>query len=173
MYSSRRCRSDGRRNLDAFCPDAQERDESKSDDGDGHPGARPARRTALVGGARLRPAIPNSSIGQLISLTDGQTGRRSDVRRLSVLERRTFGQVIRDRFIPAAERVAADPGAASWPRSLRVKDVEGAPGVWEMTWSFSGLDGRATFEWREFDGEPGILWRRVGGHEIVADPIGD
>ena len=104
----------------------------------------------------------------------GQTDRfKSDVRRPSVLERRTFGQVVRDKFIPAAERVAANPGATSWPRSLRVKDVEGAPGIWEMTWSFSGPDGRATFEWREFDGEPGILWRRVGGHEIFADPAGD
>ena len=103
-----------------------------------------------------------------------QTDRfKSDVRRLSAHEKQTFRQIVRERFIPAAERAVADPGVASWPKSLRVKDVEGAPGIWEMTWSFSGPDGRATFEWCEFDGEPGILWRRVGGHEIFADPVGD
>ena len=103
----------------------------------------------------------------------GQTERfKSDLRRLSLAEKRTFSKVVREKFVPAAERMAADRGAAKWPSSLRVKDVEGAPGIWEMTWSFSGPDGRATFEWREFDGEPGILWRRVGGHEIFADPLG-
>lgn len=103
-----------------------------------------------------------------------QTDRfKSDVKRLSALEKQTFRQVVREKFIPAAERVANDPGAARWPTSLRAKDVEGAPGIWEMTWSFSGPDGRATFEWREFNGEPGILWRRVGGHEIFGNPAGD
>jgi hypothetical protein len=107
-------------------------------------------------------------------VTYGQTDRfKSDVKRLSAPEKQTFRRVVREKFIPAAERVAADPGAARWPTSLRVKDVEGAPGIWEMTWSFSGPDGRATFEWREFNGEPGILWRRVGGHEIFANPAGD
>jgi len=42
-----------------------------------------------------------------------------------------------------------------------------------MTWSFSGPDGRATFEWIEIDGEPAIFWRRVGGHEILGEPSGD
>lgn len=58
-----------------------------------------------------------------------------------------------------------------WPASLRVKSVEDAPGVWEMTWSFSGPDGRATFEF--FDtgrGEEGIRWRRIGSHRIFQDP---
>jgi hypothetical protein len=51
-----------------------------------------------------------------------------------------------------------------------VKDVEGAPGIWEMTWSFAGPDGRATFEWIEIRGEPGIRWRRIGGHAIFGAP---
>lgn len=77
--------------------------------------------------------------------------------------------MVRQEFVPAAERLAAR-AVSSWPKKLRVRRVEGATGVWEMTWSFAGPDGRATFEWIEIDGEPGIRWRRVGGHEIFRDP---
>ncbi len=80
-----------------------------------------------------------------------------------------FWQVIRDGFIPAAERQVADPGCA-WPAGLRVKPVQAARGVWEMTWSFAGPDGRATFEWVQVDGQAAIRWRRVGGHAIFSDP---
>jgi hypothetical protein len=48
--------------------------------------------------------------------------------------------------------------------------MQGTPGVWEMTWSFAGPDGRATFEWVEVDGELAIQWRRIGGHEILGRP---
>ena len=92
-----------------------------------------------------------------------------DWARLSNDERATFQQVVRDRFHPACERRRIDP-TAPWPKSLRVKDVEGAPGVWELTWSFAGPDGRATFEWIEIDDELGIRWRRVGGHAIFGGP---
>lgn len=88
-----------------------------------------------------------------------------DWARLSKAERATFQKVVEERFHPACERRRADP-AAPWPTSLRVKDVEGAPSVWEMTWSFAGPDGRATFEWIEIKDEPGIRWRRIGGHAI-------
>jgi hypothetical protein len=57
-----------------------------------------------------------------------------------------------------------------WPASLRIKRVQAAPGVWEMTWSFAGPDGRATFEYIEIDGEVAIRWRRIGGHEIFKSP---
>jgi hypothetical protein len=104
----------------------------------------------------------------------GQTDRfKGDVRRLSDDEKKLFAGVVRKRFVPAAERFAAGNARERWPASLRVKAVEGAPGIWEMTWSSSGPDGRATFEWRDFDGQRGILWRRVGGHEIFADPAGE
>lgn len=93
----------------------------------------------------------------------------ADVRRLSREELAQFRDAVRDLFVPAAERIAADPGA-TWPASLRVKRVEGAVGIWEMTWSFSGPDGRATFEWIEIDGERAVRWRRVGGHAIFRDP---
>ena len=88
-----------------------------------------------------------------------------DLRQLSKTERETFLQVLHREFHPACVRFVSDP-STPWPRSLRVKRVQGVPGVWEMTWSFAGPAGRATFEWVEIDGEPGIQWRRIGGHEI-------
>ena len=44
-----------------------------------------------------------------------------------------------------------------------------------MTWSFSGPDGRATWEWTsvtDADGEdePAVRWRRVGNHDILREP---
>jgi hypothetical protein len=93
----------------------------------------------------------------------------ADVRRLSADQLRQFRDVVRGRFAPAAVRHVEQPGAP-WPRALRVRSVAGVPGVWEMTWSSSGPDGRATFEWIEIDGEPAIRWRRVGGHEIFSEP---
>jgi hypothetical protein len=48
--------------------------------------------------------------------------------------------------------------------------MKGTEGVWEMTWSFSGPDGRATFEWVKAGGEIQIRWRRIGGHEIYRNP---
>jgi hypothetical protein len=51
-----------------------------------------------------------------------------------------------------------------------MKSVQAAPGVWEVTWSFSGPDGRATFEYVEIGGELAIRWRRIGGHEIFKTP---
>jgi hypothetical protein len=89
--------------------------------------------------------------------------------RLTEAERATFRAVIHDRFHPACERRLADP-SAPWPRSLRVRAVVGAPGIWEMTWSFAGPDGRATFEWVVLNREPGIRWRRIGGHEVFGSP---
>jgi len=72
-------------------------------------------------------------------------------------------------FVTACERYAADP-SAKWPASLRVRAVEGAPGVLEMTFSFSGPAVRATFEWARIDDELAVRWRRIGGHEIFREP---
>lgn len=54
-------------------------------------------------------------------------------------------------------------------KGLRVKGVKGATGVFEMTWAG---DGRATFEYGQsvVDGEPHIVWRRVGTHAILNEP---
>lgn len=52
---------------------------------------------------------------------------------------------------------------------LRVKGVKGAAGVYEMTWA---PDGRATFEHGQElrSGQPHIVWRRVGTHDILRRP---
>lgn len=91
---------------------------------------------------------------------------KSDYRRLSDAEKEQFRSSIRNDFHPAAESAGQSP----WPRRLRVKGVQGAPGIWEMTWSFTDPDGRATFEWIQIDGEPAIRWRRVGSHAIFSNP---
>jgi hypothetical protein len=94
----------------------------------------------------------------------------ADLRRLSAEERRLFRDAVIATFGPACDTHVRSPGAR-WPSQLRVKAVSGAPGVLEMTWSFAGPDGRATWEWRRrSSGEPCVRWRRVGGHAIFESP---
>ncbi|MGZ3584157.1 MAG: hypothetical protein ACXWP6_16155 [Ktedonobacterales bacterium] len=54
-------------------------------------------------------------------------------------------------------------------KGLRVKRVQKAQGVYEMTWAD---EGRATFEFgaEQRPGEYYIIWRRIGGHEILKHP---
>lgn len=54
-------------------------------------------------------------------------------------------------------------------KRLRVKGVQGASGVFEMTWA---PDGRATFEFGEpvVSGQPHVIWRRVGTHAVLRRP---
>jgi hypothetical protein len=92
-----------------------------------------------------------------------------DYRRLKPEHQATFREAVKTKFAPACARIAADP-AAGWPKSLRVKAVQGAPGVLEMTWSFAGPDGRATFELVLTDGELMCRWRRVGGQDVFKAP---
>lgn len=93
---------------------------------------------------------------------------KADYKRLSQSEQAAFKKTLPD-FAAACDRYALDPSVA-WPATLRVKDVESAPGIWEMTWSFSGPDGRATFEWIQVAGELAVRWRRIGGHVIFKNP---
>ena len=65
---------------------------------------------------------------------------------------------------------AADGAHDPWPRGLRVKPIQGARGIWEMTWSMHDPDGRATWEWVRIGDEPGIRWRRVGTHDVFRRP---
>lgn len=94
---------------------------------------------------------------------------KRDYRRLSDAHKEEFRRVVRELFNPALDEHLAD-SAKPWPTRLRIKGVEGAPGVWEMTWSFTDPDGRATWEWISIDGEPAIRWRRVGDHRVFRDP---
>jgi hypothetical protein len=53
---------------------------------------------------------------------------------------------------------------------LRVKGIQGADGMFEMTWAAD--DGRATFHYGEpqSPNEPHIVWRRIGTHDIFKAP---
>jgi hypothetical protein len=72
-------------------------------------------------------------------------------------------------FVAACDRYAANP-STKWPQSLRVRDVENAPGILEVTFNFTGPDIRATFEWTQIEGELAIRWRRIGGHRVFENP---
>ena len=84
-----------------------------------------------------------------------------DFKSLSVEQAAAWDKAL-DAFIACLRRRSFEP-------ALRVKRVQGYPGVWEMTWA---ADGRATFEYGEelHPGEPHIIWRRIGTHGIFRQP---
>lgn len=92
----------------------------------------------------------------------------ADYVRLSVPERAMFSAAVRQ--MNAAYAGRGSDKLPHWPASLRIRAVAGATGVFEMTWSFAGPDGRATFEFITIDGEPAIKWRRIGDHSIFREP---
>jgi hypothetical protein len=93
----------------------------------------------------------------------------ADRDRLSDDEYRLFLKVAKEDFSSACDRHQMNR-REPWPRKLRVQPMTGTRGIWEMTWSFAGPDGRATFEWVTVKGEVRIRWRRVGGHAIFKKP---
>jgi len=99
---------------------------------------------------------------------------KADYQRLSEDSRVKFRTAARA-FNTAADRFLETKTSSSWPANLRVKAVANAPGVFEMTWSFSGPAGRATWEWTtavDTDGRPwpAVRWRRLGSHRIFREP---
>lgn len=73
-------------------------------------------------------------------------------------------------FAKAVTKLVLDLDARRGIRpSLRVKHVRGADSIFEISWSG---DGRATFEYgpEQIAGEPHIIWRRIGGHDILNNP---
>ncbi len=83
--------------------------------------------------------------------------------KLSREQRRAFRRALA-RFI---EALRSRP--TTFPAGLRVKGVQGHPGVFEMTFA---PDGRATFEYGEevVKGERHVIWRRVGDQSIFRQP---
>lgn len=73
-------------------------------------------------------------------------------------------------FSRACDAYAADPASHVWLASLRVSWMVGAPGIWEMTWSFASPDGRATSELLRAQGEVRVRWRRIGDHSVYRAP---
>jgi hypothetical protein len=86
----------------------------------------------------------------------------ADYRKLSAEERKGFRAAVKE-FIE-------DLAAGKFRKGLRVKGVQGTEGVFEMTWL--GGNGRATFEYGDeiTKGQPHVIWRRVGGHNIFRNP---
>lgn len=73
-------------------------------------------------------------------------------------------------FLVAVTQFVEDlQGDRGFRNGLRVKGVKGAAGIFEMTWAD---DGRATFEYGDsvIEGEPHVIWRRVGTHAILDRP---
>jgi len=74
------------------------------------------------------------------------------------------------RFLTAVRKMVTDLRTGKGFRSgLRVKRVQGHADVYEMTWA---PDGRATFNYGADRrvGERHIVWRRIGGHDILTNP---
>lgn len=88
---------------------------------------------------------------------------KRDFQKLTQQEQQRFRRVVVEQLV--ADLKAGPP----FRGSLRVKGVQGAPGVYEMTWA---KDGRATWQYgdEQKPGEPHVIWRRVGGHAIFGDP---
>lgn len=73
-------------------------------------------------------------------------------------------------FLMAVGQLVEDlRSARQFRKGLRVKGIQGASGIFEMTWAD---DGRATFEYGDeaVEGEPHVIWRRVGTHSIFKHP---
>jgi hypothetical protein len=99
---------------------------------------------------------------------------KADDKRLPDSDRKNFRQAARE-FNDACDQFNEIKDPLSWPARLRVKSVVNAPGVFEMTWSFSGPDGRATWEWSivtdsEGKQHPAVRWRRLGDHKTFRNP---
>lgn len=84
-----------------------------------------------------------------------------DIANLSPQQRQAVRKAIRA-FVADLRKGTFRPG-------LRVKGIQGAIGVFEMTWA---SDGRCTFEYgpEVLTGEPHIIWRRCGTHDIFRKP---
>jgi hypothetical protein len=91
---------------------------------------------------------------------------------VSASARRDYQQLTREQrrqWRTALEQFVGDLRAGQFHPRLRVKRVQGHDGIWEMTW---GPNGRATFEYGRpiRSGEPHIIWRRIGTHDIFRQP---
>ncbi|WP_030889824.1 hypothetical protein [Streptomyces sp. NRRL S-1868] len=90
----------------------------------------------------------------------------TDLRRLSPAQRRAFHRVVIRAFVP-------DLRAGRFRAGLRVKRVQHAPGIYELTWSMgTGPAGRATWQYgpEHRPGTPHVIWRRIGTHDILTGP---
>ncbi|TXR94531.1 hypothetical protein EAO73_35005 [Streptomyces sp. col6] len=90
----------------------------------------------------------------------------ADLDRLTPEQRRKFRQTV-------AAFVENLRAGGSFRAGLRIKRVQRAPGVYELTWSMgTGPAGRATFSYgpARLPGVPHVIWRRIGTHDILTGP---
>jgi hypothetical protein len=93
---------------------------------------------------------------------------RTDYAHLAPQERAMFWRAVQEINRAYARRTG---WPVDWPAHLRIHPMKRHRGVWEMTWSFVGPDGRATFEFVDMgNGEFAIRWRRIGTHAVFGEP---
>ncbi|MCL7382222.1 hypothetical protein [Streptomyces sp. 35G-GA-8] len=86
----------------------------------------------------------------------------ADLKRLSPAQRQRFRCVVLDSFVPDLRTGHFRPG-------LRIKRIQRAPGVYELTWAGNG---RATWSYgkEKIQSTPHVIWRRIGTHDILTGP---
>ncbi|HEX3492557.1 MAG TPA: hypothetical protein VHU92_24650 [Streptosporangiaceae bacterium] len=89
-----------------------------------------------------------------------------DWKGLSPEQQDAFRKVVTDAFVP--DLMAPD---GPFRPGLRVKGVKAHPNVFEMS---CDNNGRATFSYvtERVLGQPHVIWRRIGTHDIFAPPPG-
>ncbi|WUT01750.1 hypothetical protein OHA46_33885 (plasmid) [Streptomyces sp. NBC_00708] len=90
----------------------------------------------------------------------------SDLKHLTPEQCAAFRRVVRRAFVP-------DLRAGRFRAGLRVKRVQCAEGILELSWSMgAGPAGRATWEYglARHPGSRHITWRRIGTHSILKRP---
>lgn len=87
---------------------------------------------------------------------------RADFERLTPAQQAAFLAAV-DQFVDDLR------SGRTFRKGLRVKGIQGASGIFEMTWAD---DGRATFEYgaEVVKGEAHVVWRRVGTHSVFKRP---
>lgn len=94
---------------------------------------------------------------------------RADFGRLPAPHRAMFLDLLRTHFLPAVA-AGSFTGSPPWPKRLRVHRLSNSE-IYSLTWNFSSSDGRATFHLDKVpDGEPILVWRRIGDHGIYRQP---
>jgi len=83
-----------------------------------------------------------------------------------------FPQILREFFLPAIE-AGSFSGTPPWPKRLRIHRISNTE-IYSLTWNFASPDGQATFHLDKLDkmdeGEPLLVWRRIGDHAIYKNP---
>lgn len=81
----------------------------------------------------------------------------------------TEDPAVREFFLPATA-AGSFSSAPAWPKRLRIHRLNNTE-IYPLTWNFASPDGRATFHLDKMDdGEPLLVWRRIGDHAIYKNP---